>query len=252
MILGILQARMGSSRLPGKVLMPILGNPMLMLQIERISRAKLIDSIVVATTVSSSDDAIEELCASMNIKCFRGSENDLLDRYYKAAKKNNADYVVRLTGDDPLTDPELINSMIEKMKTGEFDAVTNTIQATFPEGLDLTVLSFQALEQAWYRAKLQSQREHVTPYIFDNPKNFNIHHFKQDIDKSELRWTVDYEDDFIFVEKIYSALYPFNKSFSTEDIYELLSNEPSLISINSSFIRNAGLIESIKNDKKVF
>lgn len=251
MIIGILQARMGSSRLPGKVLMPVLGKPMLALQIERISRATLIDDLVVATTVSPLDDKIEELCSSLRVNCYRGSEDDLLDRYYQAAKKYKANYIVRLTGDDPLTDPGLINKMISKMKTGYFDAVTNTIYPTYPEGLDLTVLSFKALKKSWNEADLQSQREHVTPYIFDNFDDFNVFHYKQDIDKSELRWTVDYEKDLIFVKEIYKSLYLSNKYFSTNDIYRLLEDRPSLTSINSDFVRNAGLLESIKNDKKV-
>ena len=251
MVIGILQARMGSRRLPGKVLMNILGKPMLMLQIERIKRANLIDKLVVATTKNSLDDKIEKLCSSIKVLCFRGSENDLLDRYYQTAKKYQADYIVRLTGDDPLTDPELINSMIKKMKTEHFDAVTNTVQPTFPEGLDVTVLSFEALRKSWRRANLQSQREHVTPYVFDDNNDFNVYHYKQSKDQSNLRWTVDYENDFIFVENVYNALYPVNNNFSTNDVYRLLKKNPSLELMNSEFIRDAGLIESIKNDAKV-
>lgn len=251
MIVGILQARMGSCRLPGKVMMPILGKPMLMLQIERIKRATLIDNLIVATTDKELDNQIEDLCKLLKVSCFRGSENDLLDRYYKAAKKFNADFIVRLTGDDPLTDPELINNMIIKMKNGKFDVVTNSIYPSFPEGLDLSILSFQALEKSWCKANLQSQREHVTPYIFDNSNEFSIFHFKQDADRSNLRWTVDYEKDLTLIKKIYELLYPINKKFSTEDIYNLLEKDPSLKSINSDFIRNEGLIKSIENDQKV-
>ena len=251
MVIGILQARMGSQRLPGKVLMKILGKPMLMLQIERIKRANLIDKLVVATTKNSLDDKIEKLCSSIKVLCFRGSENDLLDRYYQAAKKYQSDYIVRLTGDDPLTDPELINSMIKKIKTEHFDAVTNTVQPTFPEGLDVTVLSFETLRKSWQRADLQSQREHVTPYVFDKNSAFNIYHYKQSKNQSNLRWTVDYENDFLFVKKVYNALYPVNNNFSTNDVYRLLKKNPSLELLNSGFIRDAGLIESIKNDAKV-
>tara|TARA_Y100001970_G_C14255143_1_gene874790 strand:+ start:6097 stop:6852 length:756 start_codon:yes stop_codon:yes gene_type:complete len=251
MIVAILQARMGSSRLPGKVMMSILGKPMLELQIERITRANLIDKLVIATTLNSLDDVIEQLCISLDIECFRGSEEDLLDRYYKSAKLFEADYIVRLTGDDPLTDPNLIDDMISKMKSGNFDAVTNTIYPTYPEGLDLSVLTFNALSRAWSEADLQSQREHVTPYIFDNSAEFRTFHYKQNVDKSSLRWTVDYKEDLIFIEEIYKDLYPSNKVFSTDDVYRLLEKEPSLVKINSNFIRNSGLLKSIKNDKKV-
>jgi spore coat polysaccharide biosynthesis protein SpsF (cytidylyltransferase family) len=251
MIVGILQARMGSSRLPGKVLMEILGKPMLILQIERLQRTCMIDRLVVATTKNLLDDPIEDLCCSINIPCFRGSENDLLDRYYQAAKKYKAEYVVRLTGDDPLTDPVLIDRMIKKMRFEKCAAVTNSVIPTYPEGLDVTVLSFEALEGAWEEAKLQSQREHVTPYIFDTSNGFNIYHFQQESDQSKLRWTVDYEEDFLFVEKIYEGLYMQNMNFSTDDIYQFIRNNPSLISLNSQFVRNAGLIESRKHDRQV-
>tara|TARA_B100000700_G_scaffold49723_1_gene52665 strand:- start:230 stop:985 length:756 start_codon:yes stop_codon:yes gene_type:complete len=251
MIVAILQARMGSSRLPGKVMMSILGRPMLELQIERIKRATLIDKLVVATTTNPQDDEIEQLCTSLNVDCFRGSEEDLLDRYYESAKQFQADYIVRLTGDDPLTDPNLIDDMISKMKSGSFDAVTNTIYPTYPEGLDLSVLTFKSLSLAWSKADLQSQREHVTPYIFDNAEEFRIFHYKQTADKSSLRWTVDYKEDFIFIEEIYKYLYTSNKAFLTEDVYKLLENKPSLVKINSNFIRNSGLLNSIKNDRKV-
>tara|TARA_B100001093_G_C26832817_1_gene1016910 strand:+ start:1518 stop:2273 length:756 start_codon:yes stop_codon:yes gene_type:complete len=251
MMVAILQARMGSSRLPGKVMMSILGRPMLELQIERIRRAVLIDKLVVATTVDPQDDVIEQLCTSLNIDCFRGSEEDLLDRYYESAKQFQADYIVRLTGDDPLTDPNLIDDMVAKMKSGRFDAVTNTIYPTYPEGLDLSVLTFKSLSRAWGEADLQSQREHVTPYIYDNAEEFRIFHYKQNTDKSSLRWTVDYEEDFIFIEEIYKDLYPSNKTFLTDDVYKLLESKPSLVTINSNFIRNSGLLDSIKNDKKV-
>lgn len=251
MIIGILQARMNSTRLPGKVLMEIQGKPMLALQLERLQRAKMIDQLVVATTTNSLDDSIEKLCSLMNVSCFRGSENDVLDRYYSAAKEYNASYVVRLTGDDPLTDPELIDTMIKKIKLKGYDAITNSLKPSYPEGLDVTVLTFISLKKAWEKAKLLSQREHVTPYIFERDNKFVVCDFLNIKDYSELRWTVDYEEDLEFVEQVYSALYLNNKHFSTEDIYELLENNPSLKSINSKFIRNAGLIESLKNDIEV-
>ena len=251
-VVGILQARMGSSRLPGKVLINIVGKPMLQLQLERLMRSSQIDKLVVATTVNNLDKPIVDLCTSLKISCFRGSEEDLLDRYYQTARKHKADYIVRLTGDDPLTDPILIDEMIKKIKKDRFDAITNSIQPTYPEGLDVTVLSFEALARAWTEANLQSQREHVTPYIFDNENIFKIFHQKQIQDFSHLRWTVDYEEDITFIRKIYEAFYKVNKSFSSLDVYKLIEANPSLLSINSHFLRNAGLIESIIEDKEVY
>jgi spore coat polysaccharide biosynthesis protein SpsF (cytidylyltransferase family) len=231
--------------------MEILGKPMLLLQVERLQRASMMDQLVVATTKNPLDDSIEDLCSSNGVLCFRGSENDVLDRYYQAAKQYNAEYIVRLTGDDPLTDPELVDRMIKKMQVKGCDALTNSLRPSYPEGLDVTILSFKALKEAWRSAKLQSQREHVVPYIFDTNNDFSVYHFQQRKDHSELRWTVDYEEDFRFVEHVYNALYSKNTRFSTDDIYELLEKRPSLKSLNSQFIRNAGLIESLKNDVEV-
>lgn len=251
MIVGILQARMGSTRLPGKVLMEILGRPLLQLQIERLKRSKLMDQLVVATTESPLDNAVENLCSLIEVPCFRGSENDVLDRYYQAARKYDADYIVRLTGDDPLSDPELVDRMINKMLIEGCDALSNSFQPTYPEGLDATILSFKALKKAWSEARLQSQREHVTPYIFAENSDFNVYHFRQKRDDSKLRWTVDYEEDFRLIEQIYNALYLKNPSFTTDDVYSLLDKDPLLKSLNSKFFRNAGLIESQKNDEEV-
>jgi spore coat polysaccharide biosynthesis protein SpsF (cytidylyltransferase family) len=250
-IVGILQARMGSTRLPGKVLMEILGRPLLQLQIERLKRSKLMDQLVVATTESPLDNAVENLCSLIEVPCFRGSENDVLDRYYQAARKYDADYIVRLTGDDPLSDPELVDRMINKMLIEGCDALSNSFQPTYPEGLDATILSFKALKKAWSEARLQSQREHVTPYIFAENSDFNVYHFRQKRDDSKLRWTVDYEEDFRLIEQIYNALYLKNPSFTTDDVYSLLDKDPLLKSLNSKFFRNAGLIESQKNDEEV-
>ncbi len=251
MIVGILQARMGSTRLPGKVLMEILGRPLLQLQIERLKRSKLMDQLVVATTESPLDNAVENLCSLIEVPCFRGSENDVLDRYYQAARKYDAEYIVRLTGDDPLSDPELVDRMINKMLIEGCDALSNSFQPTYPEGLDATILSFKALKKAWSGARLQSQREHVTPYIFAENSDFNVYHFRQKRDDSKLRWTVDYEEDFRLIEQIYNALYLKNPSFTTDDVYALLDKDPLLKSLNSKFFRNAGLIESQKYDEEV-
>jgi len=251
MVVGVLQVRMGSTRLPGKVLLEIMGKPMLLLQIERLLRASEIDKLIIATTTNSDDDQIEELIESIGLECYRGSEDDVLDRYYQAASKYLPEYIVRLTGDDPLTDPELIDKMIQEIKANGCDAVTNTMNATFPEGLDASVITYQALKKAWENAKLSSQREHVTPYILENESLFNVEHYTQENDMSTLRWTVDYQEDFDFVKSVYEALYEKNPEFKSADIYELLDKNPQLLNINNNFKRNEGYLKSLQNDKKV-
>ena len=251
MILGILQARMNSSRLPGKVLKEVLGKPMLIRQVERIKRSKFIDDLIIATSINPLDNKIEDFCIKNKLKFFRGDEEDLLDRFYKAAKKHNARIIVRLTGDDPLTDPDLIDDMIKAFENGNYHAVSNSNYPTYPEGLDLTVFSFETLKDCWKNAKLKSQREHVIPYMFENKDKYKVYHYKQDQDKSHLRWTVDYEEDLLLIREIYRILYHQKNNFSSKDIYKLLENQPTLVDINSKFIRNEGLIKSLENDELI-
>ena len=246
MIAAILQARMSSTRLPGKVMKKILGKPMILLQIERILRAEKLDNLVVATSEHKSDDEIQELCRKNNIDCYRGSLNDLLDRYYKAATEFKVESIVRLTADDPLVDPILIDSMIDKFKSSQYDLMTNSIFPTYPEGLDLTILSYKILKESWKLANLEYQREHVVPYALEKEDKYNIYHFKQKIDKSHLRWTVDYKEDLKFIRKVYKKLYKKDKLFLTEDVYTLLETDASLQKINSKYIRNEGLMKSME------
>lgn len=250
MILAILQARVSSTRLPGKVLKHILGREMLLRQIERILRSKAIDHVLVATSTAPSDDPIEQLCANNYISCYRGSLVDVLDRYYQAAKIYNTDYLVRLTGDCPLCDPALIDQVIAYHISGDFDYTSNTIETTFPDGLDVEIFSLSCLEEAWVKSALPSEREHVTPYIYNMPKRFKIGSFKNDVDLSYLRWTVDEPEDFMLVTKIYEALYPCNNSFAVKDILLFLNNNPELKTFNVFYRRNEGYLKSLKNDVK--
>ena len=250
-VVAIVQARSSSSRLPKKVMRDINGSSLISILLRRLNQAKRIDKLVLATTTSNADNLLVTHVKSLGFDVFRGSENDVLDRYYQAARKYDADYIVRLTGDDPLSDPELVDRMINKMLIEGCDALSNSFQPTYPEGLDATILSFKALKKAWSEARLQSQREHVTPYIFAENSDFNVYHFRQKRDDSKLRWTVDYEEDFRLIEQIYNALYLKNPSFTTDDVYSLLDKDPLLKSLNSKFFRNAGLIESQKNDEEV-
>jgi spore coat polysaccharide biosynthesis protein SpsF len=239
-IAAILQARVSSKRLPGKVLKPILGVPMLSRQIERIQRAKLIDKFIVATSNDPTDDSLADLCSKTNIACFRGSLNDVLDRFYRAATLLNPGHVVRLTGDCPLADSQLIDEMILFHLEGGYDYSSNTVETTYPDGLDVEIFRFSCLELAWKEATLPSQREHVTPFINKQPDRFKIGSLKNSIDLSHLRWTVDEPLDFKFVTRIYEALYSQNASFTTADILALLDDNPELKTLNMHYEYNEG------------
>ena len=248
MILTIVQARVSSTRLRRKVLKPILGEPMLARQIERIRRSQLVDQHMVATSSDSSDDAIERLCNELRLPCFRGSLNDVLDRFYNAAKSYAPDHVVRLTADCPLIDPEIMDKAIRFHTQGDYDYASNTLDPSFPDGLDVEVFRFSCLAQAWQAAKLPSQREHVTPFIYGNPQRFRLGSFRNERDLSLLRWTVDEPEDFEFVTQVYQALYPSNPDFRTSDVLRLLDNNPSLLSLNAEYQRNDGFKKSLRED----
>ena len=243
MILGLIQARTSSTRLPGKVMKKLFDLPMLAHQVQRAKQSKLIDKLIVVTSDDSSDDVLEQMCLEQGIDCFRGSLDDVLDRFYQAAKKEGAKHIVRLTGDCPLIDPSLIDSVIEFYLEGELDYASNALEPTFPDGLDTEVFSFSALERASARAAKPSQREHVTSYIYNNPDEFNIGVFKSDVDLSSHRWTVDTKEDFEFVSRVFEHLYPKNKHFNYMDVLELLEQEPDLVKINSMYERNEGYKE---------
>ncbi len=249
-IIAILQARVSSTRLPGKVLKPILGRPMLLRQIERIRRTRRIDRLVVATSSEPADDAIETLCAGNAVDCFRGSLDDVLDRFYRAAGRYGPEHVVRLTGDCPLTDPAIIDAVIEFYLSGNLDYASNTVSPTFPDGLDVEVFRFDCLAQAWREAVLPSQREHVTPFLHQQPERFKIGNLVHAEDLSVLRWTVDEPEDFEFARSVYEKLYPVKPDFAMEDILALLEKYPNLRSINSAFERNEGLKKSLQADER--
>lgn len=251
MIMGFIQARMSSSRLPGKVLREIAGRPMLAHQLVRIRRASLIDDIVVTTSADAADDPVEQLCRDEGVKCFRGSLDDVLDRFYQCSAIYHPDFIVRLTGDCPLTDHRVIDATIGFFFAGGYDYVTNGgKQPTFPDGLDAEVFKVEALARAWQAAELPSEREHVTPYIKKHPEIFKLGVFRHEKDLSGLRWTVDEPADFDFVSEVYAALYENNPDFGMDDILGLLADRNELMQINSGIIRNAGYVKSLLIDKR--
>jgi len=244
MILAILQARTSSNRLPGKVLKPILGVPMLLRQIERISDSERIDKLVVATSTDTSDDELAKVLMEAGVHVYRGSLTNVLDRFYQVASQYSADNIVRLTGDCPLIDPEIVDNVIESHLVKNADYTSNALNPTYPDGLDVEVIKFKALEKSWEEGKLPSELEHVTSYIYNNKDKFVICNVSNDQDLSTLRWTVDEKEDLEFVEKIYSELYLDNKKFRLNNILKLLRKKPELIKINSKFTRNEGFQKS--------
>jgi len=231
----IIQARMGSSRLPGKVMKNIAGKPMLAHVCERIRRSKLINHIVVATTDELADDPIAFFCEENNIPHFRGKQFDVLDRYYQASLLFKANIIVRITADCPLVDPEMIDDVIQSFINQKVDFAANRLpppwKRSFPIGLDIEVCSFFALEKAWKEATLEFEREHVMPFLYDHPNRFKtllIHH---EPDYGNRRWTVDTQQDFDMVEKIIEHFHPIN-DFSWVDVLDYVKLNPEIEMIN--------------------
>ena len=250
MILGILQARSSSSRLPQKVLKPILSKPMLLHQIERIQNSKRIDKLVVATSNDKSDDGIEKICLDNNIEVFRGSLDNVLDRFYQCAKLYNPEHIVRLTGDCPLADWQVIDQTIRYYVNGNYDYLNNRSKPAFPDGLDVEVITYLALQSSYENAVLPSEKEHVTLYVRNRKDKFKLGYFYSANDLSHMRWTVDELEDFILVEKIYKNLYISNPKFLMKDIIELLNNQPELLKINSHIGASEGMKKSLMNDEE--
>ena len=233
-IVAIIQARMGSTRLPGKVMKEILGKPVILWDLDRISLSKLIDEIVVAIPYGKENDVIVDTIKEYNdqIITTRGSENDVLDRYYQAAVQTNADVVVRITSDCPLIDHVVIDHVIEQFLDNDCDYCSNSLTRTYPRGLDTEVFSFKVLDAAWNKAKKDYEREHVTPYIIENLDKFKLLNVANDIDFSHLRWTLDTKDDFEFISAVYKRIYPKKQLFLMDDVLELLDRESELVEIN--------------------
>tara|TARA_B110000114_G_scaffold164401_1_gene183902 strand:+ start:336 stop:1067 length:732 start_codon:yes stop_codon:yes gene_type:complete len=235
MIIAIVQARMGSSRLPKKVLMDIEGTSSLKFMIDRVKKSTLIDKIIVATTNDERDDEIVEFCNDNNILCFRGSENDVLDRYYQSAKKYEATTVVRLTSDCPLIDPDLIDETINLFLKEKADYASNAVppdKKKYPDGSDVEVFSFDALQRSWIETTDIKDREHVTFYMWNKGKDFKTKMLENTCDWGKYRITVDYKEDLDLVRKIVKKLKDNNLIGSTKEIIEIIDAE-KLFNINS-------------------
>jgi spore coat polysaccharide biosynthesis protein SpsF len=257
----IVQARTSSTRLPKKVLKELpYGSRITVLQqvIRRLKRSKRIEEIIVATTTNVEDKAIVKIAQSENVKWFRGSKEDVLSRYYLAAKKNKLDTILRITSDCPCIDPEIIDVIIGKHLRTKSDYTTNTLKRTFPHGIDIEVINFTTLEKAFLEAKQDYEREHVSPYIYKTrPDLFQINSVKapKRLQALDIRVTLDTEEDYVLLCAIFDYLYPRNKFFSTENIIDLFKKKPWLKLINKNIIQKKILMtpdEEIKEAMKIF
>ncbi len=234
----IIQARMGSTRLPGKVMKMLQDKTVLSHVITRVKACPRLDEVVVATTDLAADDVIVEESEMYGVPCFRGSEQDVLSRYYHAAREQHADVIVRVTSDCPLFDPEVLTAMLDdffaRQRKGEaLDYLSNTLKRSYPRGLDAEIMTFAALKRAYKEATKPFEREHVTPYIYLHPEIFYLASFKQEEDLSFYRWTLDSEEDFKFIKAVYTALSLKYEQFSTDEVLALLDKRPDLIEINA-------------------
>lgn len=237
-VVAIIQARMGSTRLPGKVLQDAEGETVLARCINRVRRSRLMHEVLVATTDRLVDDVIVEECKRYDVPVFRGDQDDVLDRYFQAAQRAKADIVVRITSDCPLIDPEITDKTIASFLEIKPDYASNAIVRTYPRGLDTEVMTFDALTRAWQRASKQYEREHVTPYIYEHPSEFKVLSVTGEVDYSSHRWTVDTPEDLALVRAIYSGLKA-RPNFSWRDVLDLLEREPELVEINRSIPQKA-------------
>ena len=243
-VVAIIQARMGSSRLPGKSLAEIENRPMLWHVVQRARRATLVDRVVVATSTNPADDAIEKMCRENDVPCYRGSENDVLDRFYVAARAEKASQVVRLTADCPLLDPEVIDRVVRRFQCGDVDYASNAMVRSYPDGLDTEVFSFSALERAWHEATKSSEREHVTPYLRAEKFRTASVECNSTTSYQNCRWTVDEAEDLEFIRAVYRALSA-KPDFGMKDVLELIEKNPGLEKMNSEIVSNRGYYKSL-------
>jgi len=245
----IIQARMGSTRLPGKVMLPVDdSNPVIWYVVNQMKHSKLCEKLIVATTNLVEDEKIVDFAKKNSLYYFRGSAEDCLDRYYHCAKSFSISTIVRITCDNPLIDPTLVDDSVYLFKSGRYDYVSNCKPRTFPQGTEVEVFSFDALKRAWEEANKPSEREHVTPHFYNNPDKFKIFNITNQKNISALRWTVDRGEDLELVKIIVSKIK--KTPILMKDILQLLEKEPELAKINNNYIMDEGYSKSLEKDKK--
>jgi spore coat polysaccharide biosynthesis protein SpsF len=236
----VVQARMSSTRLPGKVMMPVLGKSLLYRMIERLQMIRHEARVVIATSEEAGDDVVEQEAIQMNVACFRGNLNNLLDRHYRAAKQYDAAIVLKIPSDCPLIDPRIIDEVLDFYfaHPGEYDFVSNLHPATFADGNDVEIMTIDCLEKTWNGANRILELEHTTPYIWENPGKFRVGNVSWSTGKDysmSHRFTIDYEADYHFIKRVYEELYPQKPDFSYDDILNLLNDKPEIYNINAKY-----------------
>ena len=246
----IIQARMGSTRLPGKVMKIIDGkNPSLFYTINQLKSCKILDKIIIATTTLPEDDVIVNYFKNLDVDVFRGSSDDVLDRYFQCAKHYDLSSIVRITADCPLIDPNIVEEGIKLFNSKKYDYVTNTVSRTFPDGNETEIFSIEALKEASKNANLPSEHEHVTPYFRNHKELFKIKNFTHTTNLSNLRWTVDYEEDLKLVKILISKIQ--TRPIHLENILNILHSNPKLIELNNHHHPNEGYEKSLEGDRSL-
>jgi len=251
---GIVQARTTSTRLPGKMLLDLAGAPLIVRMLERVSRARTLDALWLATSTDRSDDELAGMVEARGVSVFRGALEDVLSRFQAVVQLSGADVVVRLTGDCPLHDPDVIDAAVRLFRDsgGELDFLSNTLEPTYPDGLDVEVVGRAALERAHREATLPLDREHVTPYITGasgRPRSFRLGQLRAGADFSHLRWCVDQQDDLEFARAVCTALLPGNPQFGWLDVVALLTREPQLLELNRHLTRNDKFLKELEQSR---
>ena len=248
-ILALLMARMLSSRFPGKALKPILGRPMIELQLERLRRARGFDTLVLATSTDPSDDPLAAFAAKASLACFRGALDDVADRIYRAAETHAPRHILRIGADCPFLNGDHLGALVD-LHLAENNDWTNTyLEDSWPDGMDAEIYSFPCLDRVWREAKLPSEREHVAPFIENRRDQFRIGVLRAPQDYSHLRWTVDYPEDYEVVRRVFAALYPANPDFGFRDILDFFARHPEVAALNRRFARNEGRMKSQQADE---
>ncbi len=257
----VIQARLGSSRLPRKVLLPLGGKPMLLRMIERVKMSKLAGKIIIATTLNKEDDEIVGLCNANELNVFRGDQRDLLDRHYKCAIEENAKIILKIPSDCPLIDPNVIDKVVDYFLQNKVDYCSNLHPQSYPDGQDVEVFSISSLKKAWEEAKLDFEREHTTPYIWERPNLFKIKNYKWE-EESNLsmtyRITVDYKEDYELVKRVFDKLYKKNRIFTIREIVSLLKSNKDIYKLNLRYVgvnwyrNHLDELKTIKQDETRF
>lgn len=243
----VIQARIGSTRLPGKILMKINGLTLLQCLFEQLEYSSSLSEIILATTTNPEDDVIVDFANINTIRIFRGNSLDVLDRYYQCARHFSLEHIVRITSDCPLIDPTVVDKAAELYKTGKFDYVNNFHDDAYPSGTDVEIFSTKTLKETWEKAKKPSEREHVTPYIYNNPELFSIGFLKNTTNVCGLHYSVDRKEDLDFVKLIYKKIH--KRPILLDDIIKIIKEDPTMLEINKNTNSKEGYLKSLQDDK---